>query len=66
MSSVESTYHSIRFIHHLLHIEVVHLSLLEWIGLGCIIWLVLWAVGGIVPIILVLVAGDVGDILLDI
>jgi hypothetical protein len=41
-------------------------SLLEWIGLGCIIWLVLWAVGGIVPIILVLVAGDVGDILLDI
>jgi hypothetical protein len=29
MSSVESTYHSIRFIHHLLHIEVVHLSLLN-------------------------------------
>jgi uncharacterized membrane protein YbhN (UPF0104 family) len=45
---------------------VVHLSLLEWIGLGCILWLVFWAVGGVVPILLALVVGDVGEILLGI
>jgi hypothetical protein len=45
---------------------VVHPSLLEWIGLGRIIWLVLWAVVGIVPILLALVVGDVGEIPFDI
>jgi hypothetical protein len=45
---------------------VVHLSLLEWIGLGCILWLVLWAVGGVLPSLLTLEAGDTGKILLGI
>jgi hypothetical protein len=45
---------------------VVHLSLLERVGLGSIIWLVLWASVGVVPILLALEAGDVGEILLAI
>jgi hypothetical protein len=45
---------------------VVHLSLQEQIELGCIIWLVLWATGGVVPSLLTLEAGDVGEILLGI
>jgi hypothetical protein len=53
-------------IHHFLHIEVVHLSLLERIGLGSIIWLVLRATGGVVPSLLTLEACDVGEILLGI
>jgi hypothetical protein len=43
---------------------VVHLSLLERIGLGSIIQLVLWASGGVVPSLLALEACDVGEILL--
>jgi hypothetical protein len=45
---------------------MVHLPLLEWIGLGCIIWLILWAVYGIVPSLLTLEAVYVGEILLGI
>jgi hypothetical protein len=45
---------------------VVHLSLLECTGLGSIIRLVLWAIGGVVPILLALEASDVGEILLAI
>jgi uncharacterized membrane protein YbhN (UPF0104 family) len=45
---------------------VVDLSLLEWIGFGCIIWFVLWAVVGVMSILFAFVAGDVGEIFLDI
>jgi hypothetical protein len=34
--------------HHFLHIDVVHMSLFEWIGLGRFIRLILWAACGIV------------------
>jgi hypothetical protein len=42
--------------HHFLHIDVVHISLLEWIGLGRFIRLVLWAACGIVSLLLALEA----------
>jgi hypothetical protein len=43
---------------------VVHLALLEWIGLGRFNSLVLRAAGGIVTILLALEASDAGEVLL--
>jgi hypothetical protein len=50
--------------HHFLHIDVVHISLLEWIGLGRFIRLILWAACGIVSLLLALEACDTQEILL--
>jgi hypothetical protein len=51
--------------HHFFHIDVVHISLLEWIGLGRFIRLILWAVCGIVSLLLAIEACDMREILLS-
>jgi hypothetical protein len=51
--------------HHLLHIDVVHISLLEWIGLGRFIRLILWVACGIVSLLLALEVCDMREILLS-
>jgi hypothetical protein len=51
--------------HHFLHIDVVHISLLECIGLGRFIRLILWVACGIVSLLLALEACDMREILLS-
>jgi hypothetical protein len=43
---------------------VVHLALLEWIGLGKFNGLVFWAAGGVVTILLAFEASDTREVLL--
>src|SRR3954471_16895604 len=58
----ELTSHNIRFLINLFHIDVVHLSLLERVGLGGSFNLLLWALISIVPHLLTLEAFNLTNI----
>src|SRR3954469_21234117 len=61
----ELTNHSIRFLIDLFHIDVVHLSLLERVGLVGTFNLIFWALICIMPHLLTLEAFNLTEILLD-
>ena len=52
--NLELTKHSIRLLLDFLHIDVVHMALLKWVWLFCIINFLLWTLIGIVPHLLTL------------
>src|SRR3954462_11856030 len=61
----ELTSHNIRFLINLFHIDVVHLSLLERVGLGGFFNLLFWALISIVPHLLTLEGFNLTEIFLD-
>src|SRR3954465_5955138 len=56
------THYCFRFIHHLFHIQVIHMSLLKWVGFGSISSIHFWTFVGIVPSLLAFVTRDIRQI----